>query len=104
MSGGSMDFLYSKVESASFSESTPLRRAFRTHLALVAMALHDIEWVDCGDFGRGQEEAAIRACLSKGAVLALLVEDAERVKKELSVELALVQERAGKIERADPKR
>ena len=31
-------------------------------LRIVAKAAHDIEWVDSGDYGPGDEVAAIRAC------------------------------------------
>lgn len=65
MSGGSMNYLYSKVlHCADFECDTPERRAFAAHLKLVAQALHDIEWVDSGDYGPGDENAAIRACLA----------------------------------------
>lgn len=65
MSGGSMDYLYSKVlHCANFPLDTPERIAFAAHLKLVAQALHDIEWVDSGDYGPGDENAAIRACLN----------------------------------------
>jgi hypothetical protein len=64
MSGGSMNYLYSKVlHCADFPLDTPEREAFAKHLKLVAQALHDIEWVDSGDYGPGDENAAIRACL-----------------------------------------
>ena len=66
MSGGSMNYLYSKVlHNADFPLDTPEREAFAAHLKLVAQALHDIEWVDSGDYGPGDENAAIRACLSE---------------------------------------
>jgi hypothetical protein len=64
MSGGSMNYLYSKLlHCADFLVNTPEREAFANHLKLVAQALHDIEWVDSGDYGPGDENAAIRACL-----------------------------------------
>ena len=64
MSGGSMNYLYAKVlHCADFPLDTPEREAFAKHLKLVAQALHDIEWVDSGDYGPGDENAAIRACL-----------------------------------------
>ena len=64
MSGGSMNYLYSKLlHCADFPINTPEREAFANHLKLVAQALHDIEWVDSGDYGPGDENAAIRACL-----------------------------------------
>lgn len=83
MSGGSMDYLYSRVQCADFREDTPLRRAFRAHLNLVAKALHDIEWVDSGDYGPGDEEAAIRACLPPGAELAAATQAARDALRDL---------------------
>lgn len=66
MSGGSMRYLYSRVlHESDFACDTPEREAFAAHLRLVAQALHDIEWVDSGDFGPGDENAAIRACLDE---------------------------------------
>ena len=69
LSGGSMDYLYAKVESAEFLENTPERVAFRKHLNLVAKALKDIEWVDSGDRKRGDDTDAIMACITKSEVL-----------------------------------
>ena len=69
MSGGSMNYLYSRIEmDATFEQNTPLRRAFAKHLELVCKALHDIEWVDSADYGPGDENAAIRACLQHGGL------------------------------------
>lgn len=64
MSGGSMDRLYLKIEDAEFKpeNDTPLRTAFRVHLAKVAATLKAIEWNDSGD-GDPDEDALIRACL-----------------------------------------
>ena len=62
--GGSMDYLYRKVMDAEFDEDTPERKAFAAHLKLVAKALHDIEWVDSCDYGPGDENESIRACLA----------------------------------------
>ena len=59
-----MNYLYSKIEYADFPTDTPEREAFAKHLKLVAKALHDIEWVDSADYGPGDENEAIRACLS----------------------------------------
>jgi len=64
MSGGSMGYLYSKVEDADFEANTPLRILFKKHLNLVAAALHDIEWVDSSDYGEGDEEEAIIAAMN----------------------------------------
>jgi hypothetical protein len=88
MSGGSMNYLYSKLEcDATFSTDTPERLAFKRHLAKVAKALHNIEWVDSCDMGPGDENAAIRACLQPDAVLFTLVEQAKDVMAALRVEV-----------------
>ena len=88
MSGGSMNYLYSKIEyEASFREDTPERRAFAKHLKLVAKALHDIEWVDSGDYGPGDDTEAIRACLNTGATLDAAIEAAHEANKTLRAEL-----------------
>lgn len=76
MSGGSMDYLYSKVEEAAsqMRGGNPLREAFKAHLEKVAKALHDIEWVDSCDYGDGDENEAIRAVFQHAKRLrALLV-------------------------------
>lgn len=65
MSGGSMDYICFKLEAVEFEENTPLRKAFARHIKRVAKALHDIEWVDSGDYGEGDEEPAILACLAE---------------------------------------
>lgn len=66
MSGGSYDYSYQKVlemaDQLAHSPS-PLRRAFSVHLKKVAVAMHDIEWVDSCDYGKGDENPAIKACL-----------------------------------------
>lgn len=67
MSGGSMDYLYSRIEDcAVFALNTLERKAFSLHLAHVIKALHDIEWVDSGDSAPGSESAAIYECLVDG--------------------------------------
>lgn len=87
MSGGSMEYLCYKVQDAIFRRDTPERRAFAKHLEKVAKALHDIEWVDSGDYGQGDENAAIRACLSEGSVLQQAIDDAHEAAKILAAEL-----------------
>ncbi len=89
MSGGSWDYLYGKVEEAAdrlTREESPLRRALGKHLLLVAHALHDIEWTDSGDCGKGSEDPAIQKALGEGwkaAELAEVVTEAKRLYKEL---------------------
>lgn len=76
-----MNYLYSKLEyEANFREDTPERRAFAKHLKLVAKALHDIEWVESGDYGPGDDAEAIRACLSNGATLEAAVDVAHEAR------------------------
>jgi hypothetical protein len=88
MSGGSMNYLYSKLEhDATFRQDTPERKAFAKHLRLVAKALHDIEWVDSGDYGPGGDTEAIRACLSTGEVLEAAIDEAHKAHKALRAEL-----------------
>lgn len=65
MSGGSYNYAYSAILDMAneMKPTTPLRKAFKEHLAKVAKACHDIEWVDSGDYAENQEEEAIAACL-----------------------------------------
>jgi len=88
MSGGSYDYAFGRISDLAeqIRPTTALRRAFIKHLLKVAAACHDIEWVDSSDYGPGDEDAAIRACLGKdGPAMQLseVVEDARRVMKEL---------------------
>lgn len=93
MSGGSMNYLYSRLEYADFKADTPERRAFEQHLKLVAKALHDIEWVDSGDYGPGDENAAIRACLGDAVMLATVLEMAQEAVATLQAEIDRVEAR-----------
>ncbi len=91
MSGGSMNYLYSKLDyDATFHTNTPERRAFKEHLVKVSKALHDIEWVDSGDYRTGDENAAIRACLSPEQLLESVIEQAEEALTNLRAELERV--------------
>ena len=70
MSGGSWDYVYGKVQDTAETlqhSSDALRRAFGNHLSLCAKALHDIEWVDSCDYGKGDERPAIEAALGASA-------------------------------------
>lgn len=88
MSGGSLNYLYSRLENdATFDLSTPERRAFKKHLEKIVKALHDIEWVDSCDYGPGDENAAIRACIGDGAVLDAAIDQAHEAAKVLRAEL-----------------
>lgn len=82
MSGGSMDYLSFKVEQAEFEENTPLRKAFRKHLKLVADALHEIEWADSGDTSPGEhDEKAIMKCLGQKCEAATAMEAIAQAKE-----------------------
>lgn len=89
MSGGSYDYAYNKAEDMADSlcskTNSPLRRAFGRHLNLVAKAMHDIEWVDSGDYGTGDENDAIAKVLvdPKRLQLEILKQDAEDLIKQL---------------------
>lgn len=90
MSGGSMNYLYSQIENAGFKCHTPERKAFSAHLAKVARALHDIEWVDSCDYGDGDENEAILACLGEHATLEAAIKAAEEAIAALTQQLARV--------------
>jgi hypothetical protein len=64
MSGGSMDYLYRRIEDAEFELNTPERIAFKQHLNLVAEACKAIEWVDSGDNSEGSENEFITKCIN----------------------------------------
>lgn len=82
MSGGSMDYLYSRVEDASFRLDTTERRAFHRHLQAVAEALRAIEWNDSGD-GDPDESAKIQACLSTTVYADTVIEEARDIVQQL---------------------
>lgn len=79
MSGGSYNYVYSKIQDAAenlWNVQTDTRRAsFQRLLFLVAKAMHEIEWVDSGDCGKGDEYKAIDDCF------AFLGNDPEIIKK-----------------------
>lgn len=97
MSGGSYDYAFRWVddmaERLSRKDQTPLRRAFAAHLKLVAKAMHNIEWVDSGDYGEGEDLAAMQAAMgdSAQAELAVTVNDARDVLAQLQRALAKVE-------------
>ena len=66
MSGGSYDYAYSTVNqfASDLRLSTPLRKAFKKHLRLVAEAMRAIEWVDSGDCSEPHGDKAIRKVLA----------------------------------------
>lgn len=91
MSGGSWDYVYCKVDEAAdrlCNEKQAERRALGRHLKAVATAMHDIEWVDSCDMGRGDDIEAIRAALGQNApalILAEVVIEAEETLAQLGI-------------------
>lgn len=66
MSGGSWDYAYSNIADIAerlTSDSTIKRRVLGKLVMLTSKALHDIEWVDSGDYSPGDDYDAIDACL-----------------------------------------
>ena len=82
MSGGSMDYLFLKVENATFVCGTAQRKAFYKHLQKVAAALKAIEWNDSGD-GAANESELIEACMQPGDTLEVAIESAVTASREL---------------------
>jgi hypothetical protein len=89
MSGGSMDYLYGRVEDAQFKLDTPLRRAFKKHLSLVSSALRAIEWNDSGD-GDPTEDETILACLPSEARFKQAIDEAKAAVAEVGKAWAVV--------------
>jgi hypothetical protein len=88
MSGGSYDYACYKVGDFADSlernaQGNPLRIAFVAHVRLVAKAMHDIEWVDSGDYGTGDDEAAIRAVLHPADEVNAAIGIAEEAERNL---------------------
>lgn len=87
MSGGSLDYIYSRVQDAACSirgrSRKPIHTAFADHLDKVATALHDIEWAWSGDTADGDEEAAIRKVISAADILATTLKAAMIAKRDL---------------------
>lgn len=85
MSGGSWEYVYERFEDVAArlrSESDPRRRALGRVVAKMAKAMHDIEWVDSSDFGKGDEIAAIDAVIRHEDVLDELIEAAVKARDE----------------------
>lgn len=81
MSGGSLDYVYGRVDDAAQSimsrSQNPLDRAFAKHLIKVSKALHYLEWVYSGDCSEPDGEEAIRAVLHPSAEIESAKEEAE---------------------------
>lgn len=93
MSGGSWDYAFVKIEdwaSELKQSGSPLRRALGRRLDVLAVAMHDIEWVDSCDTVPGDEFEAIRKALGESAgelELSELVEEAAALKDKIDESL-----------------
>ena len=68
MSGGSWEYFFYKIQEVAEKlegETCDHRNALGVLLNKCAKALHDIEWVDSGDYAPGDELEAIRACFDE---------------------------------------
>lgn len=90
MSGGFYEYADYKLRSFigefAAEANTPLRKAFLTHLIDVAEAIHDIEWVDSGDYGPGDENESIKKVLGphwKELTLESVLQEMESTKEQL---------------------
>ena len=88
MSGGSWNYCHEQIENIAkdlLNHKDPLRKALGRKMELIAKALHDIEWVDSGDYDPGREIEAIKKALGdyKLPVLAELVEEAKEIKTQI---------------------
>lgn len=87
MSGGSYDYLCWKMDEAArqlqHKGQPAYRIAFGNLMRLCAKAMHDVEWVDSGDMGRGDDKESVMKCISHTDVLKVTVEEAKKIKEEL---------------------
>lgn len=90
MSGGSMGYLYSRIEEAYFHQTTPERKALKAHLYKLARALRAVEWNDSGD-GADDESQLIREALGDTAILEATVQQAKEAHKDLTEALGRVE-------------
>jgi glutaminase len=96
MSGGSLDYVYFKVESAahdiardSFTNKIPELKAFKDHLIKVAEVLHDVEWFLSGDYAEETMVKSIKELLTEEQVLKSVVKEAEEVLTKLTNQLKI---------------
>lgn len=87
MSGGSLDYVYGRLNDAvneiNRRATTTLQKAFAKHLNDVSMALYDLEMLYSGDYGAGDEVESLSKCVSKNMVLDSIMIDAKLVLEQL---------------------
>ena len=82
-----MDYLYCKVQDASFRENTTERKALRLHLNKLAKALQAVEWNDSAD-GADNESELIREAIGDQIILETSIQAAKEAYKDLGDQLA----------------
>lgn len=91
MSGGSLNYLYSRVEDAADTirslSGDRLFLAFADHLVKVSKALHDVEWVLSGDYSVDGADVAIRAVIGPAEILESATARAESALEDLRLAL-----------------
>jgi len=94
MSGGSMNYLYERIEdvAAGLHATTIERKALQIHLRKLALALKAVEWNDSGD-GAEDEPELIRACLAPGGALETAIDDAHTCIRILQQEIENVKQK-----------
>lgn len=87
MSGGSLDYVYSRVEDAARTlmakAENEVHKAFAKHLFEVANALYSAEYVLSGDSEPGSDHKAILRVITPRDVLASVIGDAEQTQAQL---------------------
>ena len=89
MSGGSWDYQYCQLEELAQKLSTQpdyKRRSMAVKVAQLATAMHDIEWVDSGDYSPGDDVESIDIFLGADR-RRLTIEELERNAKEVLKDL-----------------
>ncbi len=87
MSGGSLNYVFSRINDAAelLSHSKlSYRRAFAKHLELISDALYKTEWAMSGDTEEGSEKEAIMACISPLLLFNTVIDEATRIRDELN--------------------
>lgn len=98
MSGGSYDYVYLKIGEFTDCLRTnddPRRIAFKKLLESIAVAAHDIEWVDSGDCEEGYEHKAIDAVFAFLKAEASTIYKAAAFDKIKTVVMAATQQDGG---------
>lgn len=86
MSGGNWNYMYHQMDYASgrlLECKNPARKAFGDLMARCAKAMHDIEWVDSGDMGEGDDIEAIMKCITHEDVFKASVQELKDCVKKL---------------------